>query len=97
MSKAKVGTGELRPHRKGPTGSTSIGGSTNKEHVREGFYDNVQIGKASKNVTELTPFKMGPPGPGVNSGDTHNPMTPPFHERQSGGILNPNGYRAFKE
>lgn len=96
MSKAKVGSGELRPFKKGDTGSTSIGGSTNKEHVREGMYPNVDITKASRNVTELTPFKTGPDGPGINSGDTHNPTIPAFRERDSSGIVT-DGYKPFSD
>jgi hypothetical protein len=92
MSKAKVGTGELTPFKKGDTGSTSIGGSTSKEHVREGFTPNVNIDRASNNVTELTPFKSGPSGPGGNRNEDH----PAFHERD-GALPNPHGYKAFKE
>lgn len=83
MSKAKVGSGQLTPFKKGSTGSESIGGSTNKEHVREGMYPNVQINTASRNVTELTPFKTGPTGPGQN---TANPTVPKFRERRDCGI-----------
>lgn len=93
MSKAKVGTGELKPFKKGSTGSESIGGSTNPEHVREGMFHNVMITKASRNVTELTPFKTGPTGPGINTG---NPTVPKFKERDSNGI-DMDGYRPFKE
>lgn len=93
MSKAKVGTGELKPFKKGSTGSESIGGSTNKEHVREGMYPNVQINTASRNVTELTPFKTGPTGPGTNTG---NPSVPAFRKMDSCGIPY-DEYKPFKE
>lgn len=93
MSKAKVGSGELRPFKKGSCGSESIGGSTDKEHVREGVFHNVQINTASKNVTELTPFKTGPTGPGINTG---NPTVPKFRERRDCGIPY-DEYKPFKE
>jgi hypothetical protein len=94
MSKARVGTGELTPFKKGDTGSESIGGSTSKEHVREGFMPNVNINKASREESELTPFKTGPTGPGVNRG---NPGVPAAREKSDSGIPNPHGYKAFKE
>lgn len=90
--KAQVGTGSLTPFKKGDTGSTSIGGSTNKNHVREGFTENVFISTATKNVTELVPFKTGPEGPGRNT----NPDHPPFRERRDNGIPYEE-YTAFKE
>lgn len=84
MSKAKVGSGELTPFKKGSTGSESIGGSTSKEHEgRENLTHHVYMDKASRNVTELTPFKTGPEGPGVNRG---NPTVPAFRERRDCGI-----------
>lgn len=102
MSKAKVGTGELKPFKKGSTGSESIGGSTNPEHVREGMFHNVMITKATKNVTELTPFKMGSSGPGINTQaektQPHggNPGVPTFRERDSNGI-DTEGYKPFSD
>lgn len=93
MSKAKVGSGELEPFKKGSCHSESIGGSTNKEHVREGFTENVHINKVSREESELTPFKTGPTGPGQNRG---NVAVPAFHEK-SGALPNPNGYKAFKK
>jgi hypothetical protein len=94
MSKAKVGSGELTPFKKGSTGSESIGGSTNKEHEgRENLTHHVFIDKASRNVTELTPFKTGPTGPGVNTG---NPTVPKFRERDGCGIPM-EGYKPFSD
>lgn len=92
MSKAKVGTGELTPFKKGSTGSESIGGSTDKEHEREGMTHHVYIDKASRNVTELTPFRTGPEGPGRNT----NPDHPAFHERSGSGIPM-EGYKPFSD
>lgn len=102
MSKAKVGTGELTPFKKGSTGSESIGGSTDKEHVRKGMYPNVDISTASRNVTELVPFKTGPEGPGINlqaeKTQPHggNPGVPTFRERSDNGIRM-EGYKPFSD
>lgn len=103
MSKAKVGSGRLEPFKKGDTHSESIGGSTAKEHVRGGFMENVMITRASREESELTPFKTGPTGPGVNTqGErkqptTGNPGVPTFREKSDPGIPNPKGYKAFKK
>jgi len=103
--RAKVGTGELTPFKKGSTGSECYEGSTSKEHVREGFTHNVNFERTDKNVTELEPFKTGPTTPGRNmqadttkmeEGDQGNPTYPAFRKKESSGILNPHGYRAFK-
>lgn len=91
--KAKVGTGELEPFKKGDTGSTSVAGSTNKEHVRDGFCDNVMITRATANVTKLTPFEMGPEGPGRITG---NKDVPKFREMRDCGIPY-DEYKPFKE
>jgi len=94
MSKAKVGTGELTPFKKGSTGSEKIDGSTtNKNFVREGFTHNVHIHTTPSGVSELTPFKTGPSGPGVNHG---NPTVPAFRERDSDGI-DQHGFKPFKK
>jgi hypothetical protein len=94
MSKAKVGSGELTPFKKGSTGSESYGGSTNKEYeCDENYTHHVFMDKASRNVTELTPFKTGPTGPGVNTG---NPTVPKFRERDSSGIPM-EGYEPFSD
>jgi hypothetical protein len=93
VSKAKVGTGSLEPFKKGDCHSESIGGSTSKEHVREGFTENVKITRASREETELTPFKTGPTGPGVNRG---NPSVPAFREKEDCGIPT-HGYKPFKK
>lgn len=94
MSKAKVGSGELRPFKKGSCGSESIGGSESKEHEgRENLTHHVYMDKASRNVTELTPFKTGPTGPGINTG---NPTVPKFRERDSSGIPM-EGYKPFSD
>lgn len=94
MSKAKVGSGKLEPFKKGSCGSESIGGSTDKEHEgRENLTRHVYMEKASRNVTELTPFKTGPEGPGVNRG---NPSVPKFRERSDCGIPY-DEYKPFKE
>lgn len=93
MSKAKVGSGELEPFKKGSTHSESIGGSTDRTHVRDGFLKNVTSTKASREETELTPFKTGPTGPGVNRG---NPSVPAFREKEDCGIPT-HGYKAFKK
>lgn len=92
MSKAKVGSGRLEPFKKGDTGSESIGGSTSKGHVREGFTPYATITKASREETELTPFKVGNESPGVNRG---NPTVPPFRKKESNGI-DMMGYKPFK-
>lgn len=106
MSKAKVGTGRLEPFKKGDTHSESIGGSTSKEHVREGFMENVMITRASREESKLTPFKTGPTGPGINlQAETTqpnlrnpgNPGVPTFREKSDPGIPNPEGYKPFKE
>jgi hypothetical protein len=89
----KVGTGKLRPFEKGSTGSKSIEGSTNQEHVRSGFTENVMIEKATRNVTELTAFEKGPSGPGRNQ---NKESVPDFHERKSCGI-DWEEYKAFEE
>jgi hypothetical protein len=78
---AKVGTGELRPFKKDSCGCTTISNSTDGAR-REGFFDKQEITRASRNVTELTPFKTGPEGPGRNT----NPDHPPFMERKDNGI-----------
>jgi hypothetical protein len=77
---AKVGTGELKPFKKDHTGSTTISNSTDNAH-REGFTENFTYTKASRNVTELTPFKTGGQGPGRNT----NPESPDF--KQGGGKI----------
>jgi hypothetical protein len=94
VSKAKVGSGSLEPFKKGDCHSESIGGSTSKEHVRDGFTRNVNINRASREESELTPFKTGPTGPGVNRG---NKDVPAFREKKDAGIPNPKGYKAFKK
>jgi hypothetical protein len=72
-----VGTGKLSPFKKHGTGSTTISSSKSKHGAtREGFYDNVDITEASRNVTKLEPFKTGPTGPGRNT----NPDHPDFKE-----------------
>ena len=69
---AKVGTGELKPFKDSRTGSETISNSTDNAH-RDGFLDNFKYTKASRNVTELTPFKTGPEGPGRNVGNKDVP------------------------
>jgi hypothetical protein len=71
----KIGTGELRPFKKDSAGSETISNSTDNAH-RKGFTENFTYTKATRNVTELEPFKMGPSGPGKNT----NPDHPPFKE-----------------
>ena len=92
MSKAKVGTGSLEPFKKGDCHSESIGGSTAKEHVRDGFTKYATITRASREETELTPFKTGPTSPGENKG---NKDVPDFRKKEDCGIPT-HGYRAFK-
>lgn len=98
-----MGSGQLEPFKKGSCHSESIGGSTNKEHVRDGFTPNVHFNKASREESELTPFKTGPTGPGRNmqasrtDPTTGNPTVPAFREKKDPGIPNPHGYRPFKE
>jgi hypothetical protein len=81
----KIGTGELKPFKDSKTGSETISNATDGAK-REGFFDKQMITKASRNVTELEPFKMGPPGPGKNTQavtvnpSTGNPTVPPFKE-----------------
>jgi hypothetical protein len=91
MSKARVGTGKLEPFKKGDTGSTSIGGSTGKEHVREGFMKNVQITKVSREESKLEPFKTGSEAPGRN---TSEGKVPAFRKRDNGIPAMP---KPFKE
>jgi hypothetical protein len=78
---SKIGTGELKPFKDSKTGSETISNATDGAK-REGFFDKQMITKASRNVTELEPFKMGPSGPGRNT----NPDHPPFIERNDNGI-----------
>lgn len=75
MAKAKVGTGTLTPFKVSHPGSETISNSTDNAH-RDGFLDNFTYTKASRNVTELTPFKTGPESPGRNT----NPDHPAFKE-----------------
>ena len=91
--KSKVGTGKLDPFHKGDCHSTSIEGSENREHVREGFLKNVMIEKTSRNVSELTAFETGPSGPGRNQNEK---TVPDFHTRKNCGI-DTMGYEAFKK
>jgi hypothetical protein len=94
MAKAKVGSGELEPFKKGSCHSESIGGSTDKEHVRKGFTPNVHITRVSREESKLTPFETGPTGPGRNTSEGN---VPAFREKKDCGIPNPNGYKAFKK
>lgn len=80
MGEKKIGTGELKPFKDSRTGSTMISNSTDNAH-REGFTDNFTYTKASRNVTELTPFKVGGEGPGRNVG---NVDVPDFKKRDNG-------------
>jgi hypothetical protein len=72
MSRAKIGTGELAPFKKSSPGSETISNTTDGAR-REGFYEKQVITKASRNVTKLEPFKMGPEGPGRNVGNKDVP------------------------
>lgn len=76
MAKAKVGTGTLTPFKTSYPGCETISNSTDNAH-RDGFLDNFTYTKASRNVTELTPFKTGPESPGRNTG---NKSVPDFKE-----------------
>jgi hypothetical protein len=92
MDKSKVGTGKLEPFKKGDCHSKSVEGSTNQEHVREGFCDNVMIERASANVSELTPFETGPSGPGRNQ----NQETVPDFKARKGCGIDWEEYKPFK-
>jgi hypothetical protein len=95
MSKARVGSGELRPFKKGSCDSESIGGSTSKEHEREGFMKHVDMEKASRSSDELSAFKDSSltPGAGVN---TNQSSVPRFRERKNDGLGYEGEYEAFE-
>jgi|SRR5215475_12700574 len=79
---AKVGTGHLTPFKYTDPGSESLVSSSNWG-ARSGFLDHVkQQRNIHENVTELTPFKVGPETPG----DAHRHLNnvPAFHERNPG-------------
>ena len=86
MAKAKIGTGELTPFRKGDCGSTTIESSKSKHGAtRSGFFPNIQIDHTGGPQTQTNP-SVGRMGwrqkQGYERGETE--QVPKFHTRDNG-------------